>query len=53
MNGTVYNASYYSDSEIRCAILKTNETTEGTVDFDVAPNGIDYAGIHNGFHYYK
>ena len=53
MNGTVYNATQYSDSQIRCPIIKNNETMEGWVDFDVAPNGIDWAGIPGGFYYYS
>jgi hypothetical protein len=45
LNGTVYNASFFTDSIIKCPILKANRSQEGWVDFDVAPNGIDWAGI--------
>jgi hypothetical protein len=53
LNGTVYNASYFTDSIIKCPILKTNRTSEGWVDFDVAPNGIDWAGMTQGFYFYS
>jgi len=53
MNGTIYNATYYSDTVIKCPILKSNVSEEGWVDFDVAPNGIDWAGLTSGFFFYK